>query len=831
MLGFRINKLFIENFKLIDKALIDFDNMDIIVMDGPNGFGKTTVFDSIELIMTQKINRIKNNITSKKSQGFNQLPYHKDPNNDLILVAELLNREGTTISIIRRLRCKVNDSKKRRPEYFEDFELYQHRGSILNEVKDNIEHTGEQGNNLTEAYSAWTKNIIDIKQDNDVEFIIDDEVIKFYNNFYYIEQEDNTYYLKKQEDDRMDEINSLFSTEKQGIEQKKLEAFSERVRLEYRNLTKQIRSKKEKINQIEIKLVNSSGNEEYKFQKLLDFAGIEKVWDKEDIVITDINKPIIDNEINNLENFVIYFPDYQNQGYNKKFEKYFGEIEIVRNTIILGYWLKDNEKRYKEVIDKNSKFKQNNVFINYFQKANILTKVDDTVINDLKNEHGEKYDYSAIKSIIDSIKLKKEGASSISNVIHKLNDTRKSLTKSFEEAINKVGIDNKFCPLCGQPWENYEELIEVIDKKKKEFELYFDNTTKEYEIERDNLFDQYIDTILDDLKKYVENKDNIIDENFYMQISEAYKKKDEVQSLLKWSSDNSIDISQYLNKIEVKYTLTFGAYEQFYKEISKYKRDLSKEFKNIEKLHISLLTALYKDCFANKINNVKSVTLEQIKNKKSYIENQYFNAKYKEISNLKKDLKEAEKKLNILKEWTVGGKVEDTKKALPLQKIIDVYEEEIMKRHKKLIKDVEIPFYIFSGKIMQTYQRGMGVFLNTGDSGGTKTIRFVCDSKNNHDAINYMSSGQLSGVVIAWTLALNKVYSEKNNFNTILIDDPVQTMDDINMASLVDLLRNDFSDRQLIISTHEDDVSRYIRYKFKKNGLSEKGINVKNELY
>lgn len=48
-----------------------------------------------------------------------------------------------------------------------------------------------------------------------------------------------------------------------------------------------------------------------------------------------------------------------------------------------------------------------------------------------------------------------------------------------------------------------------------------------------------------------------------------------------------------------------------------------------------------------------------------------------------------------------------------------------------------------------------------------------------------MSSGQISAVVISLTLALHRVYSTK--FSTILIDDPVQTMDDINMSSLVEV--------------------------------------------
>lgn len=102
--------------------------------------------------------------------------------------------------------------------------------------------------------------------------------------------------------------------------------------------------------------------------------------------------------------------------------------------------------------------------------------------------------------------------------------------------------------------------------------------------------------------------------------------------------------------------------------------------------------------------------------------------------------------------------------------------------------------------------------------------------KFDHDAINYLSSGQLSGLAIALTLALNKVYGEKS-IDLIMIDDPVQTMDEINIASLTEILRNEFKEKQIIMSTHEEEVSRYIRYKFAKYNLNTKRINIKNEIY
>ena len=80
---------------------------------------------------------------------------------------------------------------------------------------------------------------------------------------------------------------------------------------------------------------------------------------------------------------------------------------------------------------------------------------------------------------------------------------------------------------------------------------------------------------------------------------------------------------------------------------------------------------------------------------------------------------------------------------------------------------------------------------------------------------------------------MNKQYILKStdDIGFILVDDPVQTMDDINIASLVEVLRNDFPKKQIIISTHEPDKENYILYKFLKYDLRGQSFNVKEELY
>lgn len=107
------------------------------------------------------------------------------------------------------------------------------------------------------------------------------------------------------------------------------------------------------------------------------------------------------------------------------------------------------------------------------------------------------------------------------------------------------------------------------------------------------------------------------------------------------------------------------------------------------------------------------------------------------------------------------------------------------------------------------------------------TIRFVAPG-HEHDILYTMSSGQLSGILLSFSLALNKIYV-RDGIKTIFVDDPVQSMDELNMASFVELLHSEFPDSQILISTHENIFSSYAKYKYEKYDCPVKVINLKDE--
>lgn len=161
--------------------------------------------------------------------------------------------------------------------------------------------------------------------------------------------------------------------------------------------------------------------------------------------------------------------------------------------------------------------------------------------------------------------------------------------------------------------------------------------------------------------------------------------------------------------------------------------------------------------------------------------------------------------------------------------VIDILDNSIKEYWEKSIKQIEIPLYYYSGKILQHSFRGTGIFVSYDNSKSKSPLKFLPSYDTDYDAIFSMSSGQLSVVVIALTLAPNLAYGNGKEGGILLIDDPIQSMDDINISALIDLLRHQFSNHQLIFSTHEDEMAMYFNYKFEQLGKKVKLIKMKDE--
>ncbi|NSU40061.1 hypothetical protein HRG85_05205 [Enterococcus faecalis] len=159
--------------------------------------------------------------------------------------------------------------------------------------------------------------------------------------------------------------------------------------------------------------------------------------------------------------------------------------------------------------------------------------------------------------------------------------------------------------------------------------------------------------------------------------------------------------------------------------------------------------------------------------------------------------------------------------------VFNIYNLKKKNYLETLISKLEITLYIYTGKIIQNYPGGFGVFMSIESKGSY--LKFLANYNDDIDIFSKLSTGQLSAFVISLVLAMNRKFSTKE-FSLLLIDDPVQSMDELNVSSFVDLLRNEFSDYQVIVSTHEERISNFFKYKYKMSNLNTESINVRKKL-
>ena len=74
--------------------------------------------------------------------------------------------------------------------------------------------------------------------------------------------------------------------------------------------------------------------------------------------------------------------------------------------------------------------------------------------------------------------------------------------------------------------------------------------------------------------------------------------------------------------------------------------------------------------------------------------------------------------------------------------------------------------------------------------------------------MHVLSAAQLNSLAICLFLALN--LERETDLMTAILDDPVQSLDDLNLLSLADVLRTFRVERQVIISTHDETLAELL---------------------
>lgn len=778
---YSIKKIKLQNFKLVkDEKDVDFENKKLIVLDGPNGYGKTTIFDAIEILIRGSRN-IDNEYSTEYRDGDKPVFYANDVHKPVIVKGEFEDEDGNNIIIMRI----INDPN---------------RGGRVNDLKDRFD-----------AYELEKFEDLDgksISQEYINSIFKLDPTEQIYNLMYYIQQEDTLFFLKKSENIRREEINKLFNMDKESIAKEKLTKYRTKIREKKRFIENE-------INQIEEKTKKPLENvqDNIKYEKIITWKDV--LWDKESVKVDDKKYQKIVAELNTLKNIIENIEDINNDKYNKNIDFCLQKSneDVLRGGIILLKYLEDYNAIVKQFEDKKL-INELKFILERKDYTKIIKFIDDNMIFLLGLDL--KLEINKMKELINSRISFKNDSNEIDSLIMNLNEVRNNLKKSLQNLIKKDTSQSEICPFCGYDYSNVDSnLFEEIDAKEKYFTSRLNKQSKKIELIEKEIQTIYIDPLIITLEKIGNSIE--IEADFISELQRLYKLKDRVLKLREFLISIDVDISKYwLDKSDYSSNEVGKKIESIKKDLLEKRRDiLNVDFIYNNKESINTIISSILD---NDIENINNINLDNIKNKQLYIHYLYFEAANQERIKLLKNLEKLKKQYEILKS------VDDD-----CDEMIKVYTEKIREYSDYMVKKLQIPLYIYSGKIIQNYQGGLGVFIKSEDIQQQIRLKFVNKNSSKHDVIKMFSSGQLSGLVISLILSVNRIFS-KNNLNTILIDDPLQNMDDINMASFVELLRHEFRDKQIILSTHDERISRFIRYKYHKVGIESKRYNVKEEL-
>ncbi|OBR92676.1 DNA replication and repair protein RecF [Clostridium ragsdalei P11] len=777
MSRYRLGRIHLENYKLFDKKDIDFSMADLFVLDGPNGYGKTSIFEAIEYLVTGDIKRAEEcpEVSGKLSYDTHFLSKNVDKN--VVVSGELISGENV-LKIERCINVQSISGVENNPKNLKNIT------NTMIWFCEKLEYNG-----MAEGADAVIKKYLG------------NDLLEDYYKFYYISQEDRLKFLMASETKRMEQISSLFNIDNEISEYTKYNSFKKKLSSKVNKLKEDNKAERTELDKDKGKIEKSKINREYKdiFQK----CKRKPYWNEKAVKIKDKEK--LDEILTELKKVAVlsrHIEEFQTSLVNSQFDRYISNKELLKKLLIFN-------AIYQDIDNKQREYKT-------FEYLKSLPTKEDSEEIDI-----EKLDFQKLKEninieidIVPVLRLQREilkarrNQNTYNKSLEKLQGSRENLTKSLSQWREDGGTEIKenVCPYCGTDFKikaEYEKAIVGVESTLKECTDGETEKIKEYLLELQSEYDEKFKVVITKFINENSYMDNDLIKNILHNVEVVAPEYRKFSSFLHKQQIN-LNKSDRLLKNEDECEIVVQRFQKTIQD--NYINSLSDEYILMQKENCFF--KIFESVFDSKIENIEYISEKLENEKRLYLEEQYQLQEYDKLIEREKILKKKEKVTKDL----------DNMKS-KVKEIISIYKNKIGQYQKKIIGKIQIPLYIYSGRVLQYYQGGLGIFIKY-DTKGEKldSIRFLASKQSDHDVLYTLSSGQLTGVIIALTLTLNKIYG-KDSFSCMLIDDPVQTMDDLNVDSLVELLRNEFRDYQMIVSTHEEEFSRFIRYKYKKYKL------------
>lgn len=788
----RIKGIEAENFKLFTtnfNKIKDISNAELVLFNGPNGYGKTSVFDIIEFCLTGEIKRIidySNDLAISRNEKFD---------NKILVADETKNSY---------VKLYLNENGK-------DIELCYSYNPVERKKG------GSKENNPYNIFGCFTRTIIfDGKEIQDQETFLDNykfaNIKELFDKCCFLSQDEHLKFLKTTKKSKAEALSFLFEIpEEWKVRQNKL---NEQIDILSNRRKKtcyiaKLENEKENIDsnieKYKIKMQNIDQKSQVIYQRL--FPEKDIFWDRENIKFEEITYNNAKVELENL----LYFAEHKSECleyvFNSKYKRLLKDFNGDKNITYEQYPLEfayrfidlikhaeelelkyEVEQKARMVLKNIQEKRYEDLNWSFIQKENLLTNNDIEIIKEQLN-------------IISNLR-KAQGI--LQSAMTALRQSRDELINNANAAIEAGGIIDNKCPLCGAYYSDRGELEEKIKKETELLSDLSDESVKKINDINNQIYITYLKKIENDIQLMLQN---VVSNEVYNDLQNAKHYRAHILELENVLKEIGITLIREEN---------VSILEGYNNVLSSIKEKLKPIFDEVElQLEGRKFLEAYERFYGKDEQKFISANMQGLENKKLYIESLNYNFYAKELEKEEKKQQKIQQKIKKVNEIIAE-----------LQKYQIALKEGIMEYKRKIISDIEPLLHIYTAKILQQKFNGKSIYIHASDN--VDDIQFVNSTTDKQDILYSMSSGQLSAVALAFLLCMNQVYGAHKACSLLLIDDPVQTIDDVNMVGLVDILRYGFSNRQIFISTHEQSFEWFLRYRYSKAGKSVKVFNMKD---
>lgn len=381
------------------------------------------------------------------------------------------------------------------------------------------------------------------------------------------------------------------------------------------------------------------------------------------------------------------------------------------------------------------------------------------------------------------------------------NQSIENSLKKFKKDLNEKNVS-----IANLRKEASEQSQNVIDLESEIAKIEIDKDTKKIRL-------QHIANFLREFEKEIEEAG--IAEGQLSEISKHVEQIERIKQELTQKREKTIEGKKLaLNKIEKldrEKEVQAEKYETLYLELVQYQEQMSIFSSRIERYNCKN----YKD-ISEKLSVVSkreqdirhliedlSKHIESIESARARMRYDYLEGEIKELKRKERILRKGVESIQTSKKFAERlNRAARKETRTVIKNLIKSHEPIINEFYRQINPHPRFTIINFMLKGISGRGGGNAVFIEATDEYEKKVI---------NPSLTF-SSAQLNVLAISIFLAIhtNQAWSK---LDTIMMDDPIQNMDDLNILSYIDLIRKIKKKKQVIISTHDDNIYRLMRRK------------------